>query len=167
MQSSLQSYDCLKSHQLNTYTIIKWHFSSIIKSVNRKLTLKRKFKDPFTCTISIIIHKEIFYQAFRAVRDYYIRTGQETEIKKNKQGKITGYSLKFIHFGVFKYHLEQLSGIGNIYSDLFKNFPSGSVAKVVVSPEKPASFDFRCSSDTLNIKIHYNVTNKYGNVTSF
>ena len=54
---SLQSYEVLKRHNNASCELIEWHFTEIAKSIKRKITLKRKVTDPFTCTVSRDIHK--------------------------------------------------------------------------------------------------------------
>ena len=163
----LQSYSVLKEHKSSTYNLVKWHFETIVRSIYRKISLKRKYKDPFTCSIFNTIHKDLFYKGFQAVRDYQIQFGRSIEVIKNRKGEIVTYIVKFEHYGAFKFHLKELSGVENI-EDLFKRtFTCGSIGKIKVSAEKPAALTYKCRTNTLHFHIHYEITNKFGNITSY
>jgi len=166
---SLQSYEVLKRHNNASCELIEWHFTEIAKSIKRKITLKRKFTDPFTCTVSRDIHKTIFYQAFIAVRDYETKFGTQTAVSRNKKNIVTGYSITFEHFGAFKFHLSKLCNqskqeVANLLS---KSFSCGSKGKVIVTNEKPAVITYNCTRNSLTLKCHYETVNVYGNTTSY
>ena len=38
----LETYAVLKKHKSDSYELVSWHFSEILKSINRKITLKKK-----------------------------------------------------------------------------------------------------------------------------
>ena len=156
----LETYEVLRSYDCKIFTIIQWHFEEILKGINRKLTLKRKFTDPFTCTVSREIFKDTFYQVFRAIRDYKITVGTYTNVIRNKKKVITGYSFRFVHFGAFKYHFSQLAITEKsvVEQSLSKPFPCGSIANVVITEEKPLEISYKCSSSTLVLKCHFEMT---------
>ena len=64
----LQPYKILKEHQSSTSELITWHFTNIVESIHRKLTLRQNFRDPFTVKITIIIFRNLFYQAYRSLQ---------------------------------------------------------------------------------------------------
>ena len=169
-QQPLETYEVLKSNQTSIFEIVQWHFEEIIKGINRKISLKKKYKDPFTCIVTRDIHPSTFYQVFRAIRDYKITFGTKAEVFKNKRKQVTGYSLSFTHFGALKFHLCQLTEKEkeDIEKEfLSKSFACGSRAKVVASDQKPFVITYKCSTSSLTLKCHYETTNSYGNVTSF
>ena len=52
--------------------------------------------------------------------------------------------------------------------ELFKRtFTCGSIGKIKVSAEKPATLTYKCRTNTLHFHIHYEITNKFGNITSY
>ena len=107
---SLDSYKELKKYKVNISTLLEWHFSTIICSVSRKLTLKQKFRNPWEISICSLIHRDIFFQAYRAIRDFHIEYGRTVQVTKDKKGDIKLIRIIFTHFGALKYHLHQLSG---------------------------------------------------------
>ena len=163
----LETYEVLKKHKSDSYELVSWHFSEILKSINRKITLKKKLTEPFLCTVVREIHVNIFYQIFRAIRDYKITFGTETSELRNSKKQVTSYSVKFSHFGAFRYHLGQLSGKEKeeVVTLLKKTFPTGGNGNVVVSEEKPVILTYKVS--TLVLKCHFETVNRYGHVTSF
>lgn len=166
----MNTYEILDNHKAETCKLVEWHFTEVTKSIKRKITLKRKFSDPFTCTVNRDLHKDIFYQVFRAIRDYKIQFGTLTEVTRNKKNIVTSYSIFFEHLGSFKYHISKLckrdkKEIADLYFS--KVFSCGSKANIVVTKEKPAVITFKCTRSILTSKCHYTTVNKYGNTTSY
>lgn len=169
MNSPLDTYKVLKSHKSSTFNLVKWHFEDILKSIKRKLTLKRKYSDPFTCNVSRDIHHDTFYQVFRCIRDYVPSIAVYTEVKRNKK-KVTGYNIKFEHIGPFTFHLSQLAEeLKDTVSSEFlrKTFACGSRAKVVATKDKPLVINYKCSTNVMTMICHFETKNSYGNVTSY
>ena len=154
-------YKVLKEHKSTTFEIVEWHFKSIIESIKRKIILRPNYRDPHTVKISVVIFKQVFYQVYRAVRDYPIQFGISCET--NKKGTIVkGYVIKFSHIAALRFHLKQLSCVEEIDEYFQRKFKHGERAKLTVSEEDPAVFEYKVSTDTLNIRIKYCVVNKYG-----
>lgn len=167
----LESYKSLREKKCLIANTINWHFEEVLKSIGRKVTLKRKFKDPFICTVYREIYIDTFKQVFRAVRDYKTNIGFTTATKTTgrRGSKVSEYSLTFTHLGVAKFHLAQLvNGNKDLVEKAFlKKFTCGSVGKVVVSEEKPLTITYKCSSSNMELKCHFITINSFGNVTSF
>ena len=108
----LESYEFLKEHKSETFEIVVWHFGEIIQSVHRKISLKQKFSEPFTCLVVREVYPKVFYEIIRAIRDYKIKLGVETSVSRNSKNQVAAYSVKFTHIGVFQYHFGQLSNKG-------------------------------------------------------
>jgi len=126
----IETYEVLRSQKCSISTIIEWHFEEVLKSINRKISLKWKYKDPFTCTVFRELHRDTFHQAFRAVRDYKITLGVKASITKNKKK----------------------SFINELFS---KTFACGSVGKIVITEKKPLEITYKCSTSTMQLKCHY------------
>ena len=165
----LQSYEILNKHQIETGKLIEWHFIEIVKSLKRKITLKRKFTNPFTCTVTRDLHKNTFYEVFRAVRDFEVKFGTHTSVLRNKKNCITSYTIIFEHFGALKFHLSKLTKKDKteVVEFLSKSFSCGSKAEIIATEEKPVVLCYRCSNNILTLKCHYKIENVYGRLTSF
>ena len=164
----LQTYSILKDHNVSSYTLICWHFELILKSTYRRITLKQSLRHPFTVNITESIHKELYYQAFRAVRDYHTPFGTTSETIKDKKGFAKTYKLTFTRIQSLHFHLGKLSGKDDIKKTyLEKSFPHGEKGKIVVSVEEPAIFFFKTSTNTLTVTMKYQMTNQYGTVCSY
>ena len=167
----LETYKVLREKDIKISTIIEWHFEEVLKSLNRKISLKRKYKDPFTCIVFRELHTETFKQVFRAVRDYKVQigTGVKASTTSNKKKETTSYTLTFTCYGPAKYHLRQLANkTESFINKLFtKTFACGSVGKIVITEEKPLGITYKCSTSTMQLKCYYTTTNSFGNVTSF
>ena len=58
--SILDSYKSLRDRKLNLGELVEFHIKSIIESVYRKITLKQKYKNPWSVEISGVIYSDIF-----------------------------------------------------------------------------------------------------------
>jgi hypothetical protein len=165
----IETYEVLRAQKCSISTIIEWHFEEVLKSINRKISLKWKYKDPFTCTVFRELHRDTFHQAFRAVRDYKITLGVKASITKNKKKTTTSYTLLFTRDGVARYYLRHLANKSKSFiNELFsKTFACGSVGKIVITEKKPLEITYKCSTSTMQLKCHYNTVNSFGNLTSF
>ena len=165
----LDTYKVLNEHKCSTSTFINWHITEVLRSIKRKLTLKRKYSDPFTVVVVRDIHKDVFYELFRCIRDFRSGVGIETKTERNKKGQPTVRSITFTHFGHFRYHAQQLTALGedDVKNFLAKSFSCKSCAKVLATKENPITITFKYSTNTMTLKSHYVTKNVYGNVTSY
>lgn len=166
--SRFEPYKILKEHQLSSFTIVQWHFESILKSIKRRITIRQSFRNPFTIEFTEIIYKEVYYQAYRVIRDYPTQFGTETKTVKNKSGIVKSYEIKFTAIQALRFHLKQLSNIDDAAEQyLKKSFPHGEKGEVSVSEEQPALFFFKVSTNTLTVTMKFSIKNQHGTVCTF
>ena len=171
----LETYRILREHSLSTITLVSWHFKSILKSVNRKISLKQSFRNPFTVTLSETIHSTIFYHAFRAIRDFPQNVDVSTKTEKDKKGNCKTHEIVFKSIEALILHLTKLTSITeeeeekqNIEKVYFrKNFTHGQKGKIVATTDKPAIFHYKVSTCTLTVTMKYEITNQFGTVCSY
>lgn len=165
----LDTYSVLSDHKQKSFDLIKWHITEVLKSIKRKLTLKRKYSDPFTAVVIRDIHSDTFYQLFRCIRDFRSQVGIKTKTEKNKKGKPTLRMITFSHFGHFRFHVGKLTGLSEreVKDHLSKIFPCKSRGQVLATEEKPITISFKCSTNVMTVKCHFQTKNVYGNVTSY
>ena len=168
MSLPLDTYKAYRSYKINVCEIGEFHVRSIVESVHRKISQKQKFKNPWTVNVHGIIYKDIFYQLFRAIRDYSISYGRSVEVIRTKKGIATSYIITFTHFGALKFHLQKLANdkidIATYFNRKWKNGAKGSI---IVSVEKPAKLSYRVSTCTYHLNLHYKMENKYNELCSF
>ena len=164
--SRFEPYKILKEHQLSTFTIVQWHFQSVLKSVKRKITLRQSFRNPFTIVLSETIYKDVYYQAYRVICDYPIHFGTKTKTVK-KSGVVKSYEIKFTAIQSLRFHLKQLSNLDDADQYLKKSFPHGEKGEVLVSEEQPALFFFKVSTNTLTVTMNFSLKNQHGTVFTF
>lgn len=163
----MDTYKYLEKHQSETNKIIYWHFKLVLTSLRRKITLRQKYRDPYTITVTTLIHPDIYYQAFRAVRDFETKIGFTAITERTGKGKAKLHIVKFDRLGVFKYHLQKLSNIKNISHYFKKDFKRSETETIEVSAEKPAVLSYKVSTGTLTFQCSYVCTNSFGHVCSF
>ena len=165
----LDTYEVLKTNNVLVYDITKWHFEKFLIAINKRLTLKRKYTDPFKVTTTREINKTVFYEIFRALRDFVPHTGITASTEKNKKGSIALYKIQFNHFGTFIYHSSLLTGLSKseVKKQINKTFSTGCKANVVITDEKPAEIIFKVSTSVCTVKCNFVTINRFGNVTSY
>lgn len=163
----MDTYEYLSSHKSDTSELVHWHFKLVLQSISRKITSKQTYRDPFTVSVTQLMNPDLFFQAYRAIRDYSIQLGITTECHKTTKKKVKSYSIKFERLGVFKFHISKLSNCKNITYYLNKTFKCSGKGTVEVSEEKPSIITFKVSTGSLTLKCFYVYTNSYGHVCSF
>ena len=165
MSSSL--YYVLHGKEIEVKEILDFHTCKIIESVHRQITFKKTFENPWCSQAAENIHFGVFYDWFKAIKDFHIHFGRTTEIKRNKKKKPMEYSINFTHFGCLKFHTEKIIGKDKLSKYFQKENKSGARAKVVINEEKPAIMSYKLSTGSLTLSISYEVENRYGMVCSF
>lgn len=163
----MDTYKYLENHKTQTQSLVNWHFKLILTSVRRKITLRQKYRDPFTITVTSLVHPDIFYQAFRAVRDFKTKIGFKADCERTAKGKPKLYVLTFDQLGVFKFHLCKLSNSKSVSHFLKKEFVRGEKGTIEVSSEKPAVISYKVSTGTLTLQCSYICKNSFGYICSF
>jgi len=164
----MESYDKLKEKKIDVSRLLEWHFSTICRSIQRRITFKQKYKNPWTVEVLEHIHREIFIASFKAIRDYVTEFGRTYNVKRDRRGNGTSYKIAFTHLGTLKQHLHKLSGLSKSeITTLFKKKTDKATACVVVSDEKPCVLEYNCRNCTLKVRLSYKVENQYGTVCSF
>jgi len=162
-------YVQLDSKKIEVIKLLHWKFESIVKSLNRRLTFRQKYKNPWMVELTETIHRDIFVQAFKAIRDFPTEFGRALQVVRDRKGTGTHYKITFHHLGCFRHHIHKLSGISKDELDkLFaKKSPTKGKIQVVVTEEKSAVVSFDCKKSLLKLTVYYSVTNRYGVVCSF
>jgi len=165
----LETYEVLKQKNVLVFEIVKWHFQKILSGVNKRLTLKRKFTDPFIASLSREIISNVFFEVYRAVRDFVPFYGFKTSCERNKKGKVVQYHIEFVHLGTFIHHFKELTGLPktSIKNFIKKTFSTGCKANVVISEEKPFSLTYKLTTSVVTVRCHFETVNRFGNVTSY
>ena len=115
-----EPYNELKSKKIEIIELLNYHFSEIAISINRKITEKEKFRNPWQISLERTIHQSLYIQFYKAVRDYKIVYGRKINHKRYSSGDLKEIIITFEHFGCFIFHLSQISGILVEYSQCFQ-----------------------------------------------
>ena len=163
------TYESLEDKKVCVSSILRFHINIVLKGIYRKLTFKQKYKHPWYFEVKESIPADIFYHWYKVVDDFQTTFGRECSIIKTKNNKkIKSYEIKFINFGSLKYHLKLLLGNEKFLSSFKKvNRKEGCVIKLLATEEKPVTFKYLLSSNSVIVTGSYEVVNRYGNVCSF
>ena len=79
------SYEKLKRKEHSVQEILHFHISHLLECVYRRLSFRQKFKRPWLIEATERLNCKIFYEWFKAIEDYSIAFGRETDKKRQKQ----------------------------------------------------------------------------------
>ena len=142
-------------------TVLKFHFDTILLSINRKIRAKQSLKNLYKIIVKDKIHPEIFIEAHKAIRDFRIVYGREIIVKKDKQNVLKEITITFTHFGALRFHLCKISNI-NASDSFHKKFKMELVVMFALTMKS-----YKVLTKTVNVELFYKVTNKYGIVCSY
>ena len=109
--SNLEIYNVLKKKNILIYDLVKWHFEKILTGINKRLTFKRKFTDPFVATLSREIHATIFMKFIEQFVTLFNHLDFLPSAKIIKKGQVTFYRIEFKHLRTFVHHFQNLTGV--------------------------------------------------------
>ena len=76
--SSFDLYQVLRKVKSNTIELLRWHFTTVLEGIFRRLFTKEKFKDPWEIKVKLSVHRSVFIE-------FYI---QKTFYKREIQGSL-------------------------------------------------------------------------------
>ena len=157
----MSSYSDLAKKTTPVVNISNFVLNWLLKSIYRKLSFRKNYRDPWTIFVSEPIATGIFYEWFKAINDHLSDFGRTVEILRNKSGKFVSYKIKFTHIDIFKFHVGKIIGEDKI--NLVKeNKTTKEKGKVACTDEKPIKIDYNISKGILIINLKYNSLNWYG-----
>lgn len=87
MSGVLDTYNVLRQKEIRLASLLSWHLKEVLKSLNRKISCKEKYRNPFSIEVVRDIHESIFQEYFRAIKDYSTEFGRTIIESKTKKGK--------------------------------------------------------------------------------
>jgi len=159
----------LDGKQVDAINILEFHFSEIVKTINRRISTKQKYSNPWKIQLNRVIHHSCFIQFYKAIRDFKTHFFTTITTKKNKYGNTVFIEIHFSNVNVLKLHLDKITrsklNINKLLCE--KSFTGGIHGTVIALEEKPCIMKYDCVKHILKFEIHYQITNRYGNVCSF
>ena len=156
-------YIVFKSKTISVSEILKFHFEDIAKEIKRKISSRITIRNPWQILISHKIHKDLFFEWYRAVRDYIPSLGVTTSVKRNKRNILTSITITFVRRGTFKFHFNQALSGNSITNYLTKSIGT-CTGNVIVLQDKPVTIIYNMVKGNMKIVLNYQVTNRYGNI---
>ena len=152
-------YNILDGKSVSVANLWEWHLPHIVDGISRKLSFRKRIKNPWKISVQEYIIREVFVQWYRVLREFQTEHGRTLTKTERK------YTISFNHYGTFKFHFTKLSGNSVDLSKKFiKEDKLGNRAKVVATTRKPIIITYDVRKALMTININYEVTNKYGNV---
>ena len=154
--------------KMDAWKLIEWHIHELLKSGHKRITTKQSFRNPWTISVSRLMHYSVFLEVYRCFRDRRPKYGfcvTKVRYKGKSQHEYKTIEIKFTDIGVAKELLRKF--VSDLkeddYASLFvKAFSGGLRAEIVASEEKPIILFFKTQTHTVSFSAHYELKNKYG-----
>ena len=124
--------------------------------------------------MKLSVHRSVFLDFYKAVRDHVTSYGRTTTSTKDKAGKIKTYQIEFDKLASFVRHVslifQHAEAEGQIkVKEYYKRTwdSSGLTATVICSTKKPIRVQYNTVKSELTVQMKYEVTNKYGETCSY
>ena len=165
---SLDSFGLLRETTINVSGLVEWHITAILTQLRRQIKTRQSNWHPWQINISRLINDKVFWEAYRAIRDFRSNFGYRIVQERFRNGKLKKIIITFHHSGAFKYYMLQLCN-GNIAVGNFlkRDLPHGIKGKILITQEKPLIFTYITSSSLCKVTAYYEIVNEYGTVVSF
>ena len=165
----VDSYTAVTEYTVNASVILEWHFTELIKSINRKITTRQSYRKPWFVSTKRTINKEVFGVWYEALVNFIPKIGfsiEETWYKTRPELKSVVFT--FTKLGVFVFHLQKITNNDIDVPKYFrKTFKCKTEAVIRVDDDKPAKITFIYSNEQICIDVFYIATNEYGTILSF
>ena len=164
--SSFDTYIVFSQKKVQVDELVREEFIEILKYIKRKLTTKPSARNPGGIQVKVRMNKVVFWEWWRAIRDYVPDIGKIAEKTMYKNRKVKEYKVIFNRGGPFIFHLNKIiSAAGEGAEDfLSKEWKNGTSAKVLVDENNIFVFSYKPLASLLTVTCKYQLKNKYGNV---
>lgn len=161
----LDTYRILTVQKVEVLPILADHFADLLKSVKRKISPRQSIRNPWKIIVKMKIYHSIYYEFFRAVRDWSSEFGRSISIERGANGLLKTQTISFTHKGTFVYHISRVVGERFKVNDfLKKSVTGGGFGKLLFSSANPVVFIFNVQKNELVVSGTYQLVNRYGNV---
>ena len=114
----MNTYENLNNAKSETAPIVNWHFTRLLTSVKRKLTLKQTFRNPWQFSVQENVHISIFRLIYTVIREYRSEEGKSQpsvhcEAVRERSGVVNSYKITF--FFSFVHRVTKLSNPEAMY----------------------------------------------------
>ena len=158
------SYESLSEKKIEVLPLVSFHFLEVLRCIKRRIVAKQTVRNPWMVRIRTKIPATVFFEWYRAVRDFRAAYGRDIRVVKDKKRKdiLKEITITFYHIGPLKFHLLKAVDGNAVIKDYIEKKIGTSVGKIVVSREKPFIFTFRVAQGSLSINASYQIENRYG-----
>ena len=158
-----------KSRRVTASSIIEWHFCRAVKTLSRRITLRQRFKYPWTAIFKETVNKDAFSEVLRDyLREVLPPVGLNIDKTLYKNGNVKEIWFTFNKIGILVWFLKRAVHDRVDVVRLFsKQYKCGTSALVTCTEDKPAVFTYHFGRQQFTLKICYTVTNPYGFLLSF
>ena len=156
------SYERLNNKDIKIVPLLELSFTDALKSVHRKIS-QRSLRKAGKISVRSKLHKLVFWEFYRAIKNWSSEFGRTLSVSKNRQGFVKQYKIVFHHKGTLKFHLGKLVP-GDLDKYLVKKFAAGSRGVVEVNETTPFHITFNTNRNEMIFDCKFNTINRYGNV---
>lgn len=164
---AFNAYQILNNKKTEVKELLNFEISDILKKIKKRLRIKQSVRNPWRITISQRFHRNLFIEWYKAIRDHSTSFGREVAAKRDRKGVLTEVRISFTDIRSLVYHFSRALDNSSDGSAAFLKKKAGNCkVEVISSSEYPSEIIFNAKSNRLTFKSRYQVTNRYGNITS-
>ena len=135
--------------------------------IYRQLSIRQTLNNPWKVVVTNNIHYSIYYKFSHAIRDFSIKFGLSTSIKRDKKGKIKTFTVRFTEIASAIYHLSKgLDDSKDSARPYLNKKVKDCTMKLKATENEPIVMENAYSKSKVTISIAYEVKNSYGNMVS-
>ena len=158
-------YKELKEATIALYPIINDFALNLLTTINRRLTTKASFLNPWSFQFSVPVHSSVFFQIFNCFSRYKINDHPLFVFTKkilNKKGDVKELIVLFDKRAATEFHLQQLAGSDVYAGEYFCKTIKKNFVSVEVTPDKLFSLKFNLKKNVCVVNGSFKVCNQYG-----
>ena len=159
-------YQLLKQKSVNVLPVLEFNLIELLKSIKRKITIRVLIRNPRCICTNITIHHSIFFEWYRAIRDFVPTYGREINVTRQGrrgQSPLKTVEIVFTHLGTLTHHLSSVVTKVTVKDYLQKKLAGGSKGQLVVNSDSPAIIKYDVNKNNMTFTAKYIVLNRYGN----
>lgn len=166
----MTSYETLKEKNVKIVDILKFHIDFILDSINRKITEKQAFKNPWKVFVERSISRHLFLPFYKAIKNFHTETGRTIEVTryKSRLSPLKEIKITFIHIGTFVFYFGSVSTYGKeeIRKLFCRKWKSRNKTEAIAIEDNPIVVIYKVKAQMLKVIVPYKLTNQYGTVCS-
>ena len=157
------SYQLVKNY-IDHKDEIQFIFKRLAHGIQRKLTSRQTFRDPFTFKFQEPIRRFIFYTILDVVTSFVKKNGKKLDVTKST----TNTTITLCFNNLFAVHHTFINFFGDsAVIDFFQKYTNRCHVNLIVDQYDTLIFKYSTTKEVVTVSGHFSITNERGHICSF